>query len=149
MIDNINKIIEEFEKLGCSHEEAVNIVEHATTLSNEEMKEIERISDEFSRIGCTSFQLTADEIKKITKRAEWWSAEDGGVFCSNCGLFFDDYYELAPNQCEKCGSIMNENLNPTVWRDYHLSLDGVKYAYETEYPEWLLKLRNEYKNKNI
>lgn len=142
MIDEINKMIEEFEKLGYSHVETAKIVEPATTLSNEE---IERIADEFGRIGCTSFQITADEIKKIIKRAEWWSAEDGGVFCSNCGLFFDDYYEPAPDQCEKCGSIMNENLEPTVWRDYHLSLEGVKYAHETEYPEWLLKLRNDIK----
>ena len=67
MIEDINKVIEEFEKLGYSHEEAVNIVEPATTLSDEE---IERIADEFSRIGCTSFQMTTDEIKKILERQE-------------------------------------------------------------------------------
>ena len=62
MIEDINKIIEEFEKLGYSHEEAVNIVEPATTLSDEE---IERIADEFSRIGCTSFRLTPEEVERI------------------------------------------------------------------------------------
>lgn len=67
MIEDINKVIEEFEKLGYSHEEAVNIVEPATTLSDEE---IERIADEFSCIGCTSFQMTTDEIKKILERQE-------------------------------------------------------------------------------
>lgn len=62
MIDDINKIIEEFEKLGYSHEEALSIVEPATTLSYEE---IERIADEFNRIGCTSFRLTSEEIERI------------------------------------------------------------------------------------
>ena len=54
MIDKIDKVIEEFEKLGYSHEEAVNIVEPATKLSYEEL---ERIADEFNRIGCTSFPI--------------------------------------------------------------------------------------------
>jgi DNA-binding transcriptional regulator YhcF (GntR family) len=65
MIDEINRIIEEFEKLGYSHEEAVNIVEPATTLSDEE---IERIADEFSRIGCTSFSLKYNpEVREAFK----------------------------------------------------------------------------------
>lgn len=68
MIDEINRVIEEFEKLGYSHEEAVNIVESATTLSDEETKEIERIADEFSKIGCTSFRFTKDELEKILER---------------------------------------------------------------------------------
>ena len=67
MIDDINKVIEEFEKLGYSHEEAVNIVESATTLSDEEIK---RIADEFSKIGCTSFRLTADELKEILEEQD-------------------------------------------------------------------------------
>ena len=58
MIGEINKIIEEFEKLGYSHEEAVKIVEPATTLSDEE---IERIADEFNSIGCTSFIISTQE----------------------------------------------------------------------------------------
>lgn len=65
MIDEINKVIEEFEKLGYSHEEALNIVEPATTLSDEEL---ERIADKFNSIGCTSFQMTADEIKEIVEK---------------------------------------------------------------------------------
>ena len=67
MIYEINKIIEEFERMGYSYEEAVNIVEHATTLSDEE---IERIADEFSRIGCTSFYLTPEETKEILEGQE-------------------------------------------------------------------------------
>lgn len=67
MIEDINKVIEEFEKLGYSHEEAVNIVELATTLSDEEIK---KIADEFNRIGCTSFQLAPEEIKEILERQE-------------------------------------------------------------------------------
>ena len=67
MIEDINKIIEEFEKLGYSHEEAINIVEPATTLSDEEIK---RIADEFSRIGCTSFQLTPDEVHNLLEKTE-------------------------------------------------------------------------------
>ena len=63
MIGDINKVIEGFEKLGYSHEEAVNIVEPATTLSDEEFKEIKRIADEFSR-------MTADEIEKIIEETE-------------------------------------------------------------------------------
>ena len=64
MIDEINKVIEEFENLGYSHEEAVKMVKSATYLSDEELKEIERIADEFNKIGCTSFQLTKDEWGK-------------------------------------------------------------------------------------
>lgn len=68
MIDEINKVIEEFENLGYSHEEAVKMVEPATYLSDEELKEIERIADEFSKIGCTSFRFTKDEWEKIFER---------------------------------------------------------------------------------
>lgn len=67
MIDNINEVIKEFERLGYSHEEVVNLVELATTLSDEEIK---RIADEFSRIGCTSFRLTSKELKKILEEQE-------------------------------------------------------------------------------
>lgn len=43
MIDEINKVIEEFEKLGYSHEEATNIVEAATNLSDEEFEKFKTI----------------------------------------------------------------------------------------------------------
>ena len=46
MIDEINKIIEGFEKLGYSHEEAVNIVEKACNLSDKELKSFKKFSDE-------------------------------------------------------------------------------------------------------
>ena len=83
MIDDINKMIEEFEKLGYSHEEAVNIIEPATTLSDEE---IERIADEFNRIGCTSFRLTPEEIEKIrliriSESDDWIVDYNSSVVC--------------------------------------------------------------------
>ena len=43
MIDEINKVIKEFEKLGYSHEEATSIVEAATNLSDEEFEKFKTI----------------------------------------------------------------------------------------------------------
>lgn len=34
-------------------------------MTEEEIEEIDRIVDEFNKIGCTSFQVTADELKEI------------------------------------------------------------------------------------
>ena len=76
--------------------------------------------------------------------AEWWSNECGGVFCSNCGYFHDDYWDPAPKQCQKCGSIMSYNLAMTVDKEYRLSaLNDLYYKEEDECPEWLLELRKE------
>ena len=86
MINEINKVIEEFEKLGYSHEEAVNIVESATTLSDEEIK---RIADEFSRIGCTSFKLSPEEIKVIMNKCKKRYKEDIRDECCSC-IWFDN-----------------------------------------------------------
>ena len=64
-MSNYKLFNEEFERLGYFPEEAVNIFEPATTFSDEE---IERIADEFSRIGCTSFSLKYNpEIREIFK----------------------------------------------------------------------------------
>ena len=75
------------------------------------------------------------------KVAEWWANEDGGVFCSNCGLFFDDIYESAPKICERCHCTMIDNMDAMVWRNGRLSLEDIEYVDESEYPEWLLELR--------
>lgn len=32
--------------------------------------------------------------------AEWWTNECGGMFCSNCGHFHDDYFEHPPIICK-------------------------------------------------
>lgn len=37
-------------------------------MTEEEIEEIDRIVDEFNKIGCTSFQVTADELKEILER---------------------------------------------------------------------------------
>lgn len=39
-------------------------------MSEEEITEIDKIIDEFNKIGCTSFQFTADELKEILERQE-------------------------------------------------------------------------------
>lgn len=81
--------------------------------------------------------------------AEWWSNECGGVYCSNCGYFHDDYMEPAPNQCEKCGSEMWYNMDMTVDKEYRLSsIHDLYYKELDECPEWLLKLRKEYVMKH-
>ena len=56
-ISNHNTTVEAY-KMKCERE-------YNTNLSDEE---IERIADEFSRIGCTSFRLTADELKEIIEK---------------------------------------------------------------------------------
>ena len=77
------------------------------------------------------------------KTAQWWINECGGVLCSNCGLFFDDYYENAPNECERCGSKMYHNCEVYIDKEHRLSyFTSGKYLKESKYPEWVLKLRN-------
>ena len=83
--------------------------------------------------------------EKPNRAAEWWVAECGGVFCSNCGLFFDDYYGSAPNQCTCCGLQMTTNNEMYVHKEYRLSrIRSINYVEESEYPDWLLKLRRKY-----
>ena len=45
MIDEINKVIKEFEKMGYTHKEAVDIVEKACNLSDKELKDFKNFSD--------------------------------------------------------------------------------------------------------
>lgn len=75
-------------------------------------------------------------------KAEWWLNDDDGKYCSNCGLFFDDYWENAPSRCPKCDSIMSTNSDMMVERKFRLS-KNCEYLDEEEYPDWLLKLRKE------
>lgn len=72
--------------------------------------------------------------------AEWWSNEDGGWYCSNCGYFHDDYYEPLPGKCKKCGSEMGVSRDMLVDRDYDL-FKNLILADARNYPAWLLKLR--------
>lgn len=77
--------------------------------------------------------------------AEWWINEDGGEWCSNCGLFYDDYYTMPPNVCPQCNSNMTNETNMIVDRRYRLS--SVYSAYfedESTYPDWLQHLRKEF-----
>lgn len=66
---SIEEYIKEFEKLGYTHEESVEFAKAAiqpVTFNMEEIEEeIERVADEFSKIGCTSFRLTSEEIERI------------------------------------------------------------------------------------
>lgn len=78
------------------------------------------------------------------KTAEWWINECGGVFCSNCGLYHDDYYEPAPDKCEKCGSTMSSNTEIYVDNYYRLScINSTRYFDDNKCPDWLLKKRKE------
>lgn len=84
-------------------------------------------------------------IDEMNKTAEWWINECGGVFCSDCGLYYDDYYEAAPNQCPKCNKKMYANSENYVHKNFRLSsLYSCEYKDESEYPQWLLELRNKY-----
>lgn len=62
---SIEEYIKEFEKLGYTHEESVEFVKAAIQPVTFNMEEIERVADEFSKIGCTSFRLTSEEIERI------------------------------------------------------------------------------------
>jgi hypothetical protein len=84
----------------------------------------------------------------MRKTAEWWTNECGGVFCSHCGAYFDDYYVDAPKRCDKCGSIMSYDSDMVVYKDYRLSrIFDDDYMDESEYPDWLLRLRQKYLNQ--
>ena len=77
------------------------------------------------------------------KTAEWWVSEFGGVFCSKCGQFYDDYYGELPKRCERCGLNMTNNNDTIVDKEYRLSHIGCNhYVDECEYPTWLLRFRN-------
>ena len=76
-------------------------------------------------------------------KAEWWTNECGGVLCSNCGLFHDDHFGPAPSTCPICGSRMTANDEMYVHNDYRLStIHSNHYIDKSEYPSWLLILRN-------
>ena len=64
---NPNDWVEDYMKLGYSHDEAMKLLEPAMNLSKEE---IERIAGEFSKIGCTSFRLTPEQIDVLLARRE-------------------------------------------------------------------------------
>ena len=78
--------------------------------------------------------------------AQWWINECGGVYCSHCGEFHDDYCIPAPDTCPCCGSLMTPNeKHMIVDNKYRLSsCDSIYYLDEAEYPGWLLALRHEY-----
>jgi hypothetical protein len=61
---------DEYEEENKTLQQVLNEMEPPTLLKDLSPEEIERVADEFSRIGCTSFQMTTDEIKKILERQE-------------------------------------------------------------------------------
>lgn len=82
---SINEYTKEFEKLGYTHEESVGLAKNTIQWLEEtkELKieisdeELERIADEFNRIGCTSFRLTPEECKGLlNKEKELMLADD-------------------------------------------------------------------------
>ena len=76
--------------------------------------------------------------------AEWWLNEDGGYYCSSCGCYVDDYYDELSNNCPKCHSNMKINFEMDIDRKYRLS-KGLEFVDQSNYPQWLLKLRGENK----
>ena len=72
MINDINKVIEEFEKAGYPHEVAVKMVESATHLSDEEFEKFKKFANEFN--------CTTPSIKpiKIVFQDDWKVETDDG-----------------------------------------------------------------------
>ena len=71
--------VDEWKRLGYTDEESQELFEASkipATISDDvdisgiNMKEIERIADEFSHFGCTSFRLTPEELRKILEEQE-------------------------------------------------------------------------------
>lgn len=80
--------------------------------------------------------------------AEWWNNDDGGVFCSNCGNFYDDYWDEPPSRCDKCFSDMSKNYKINIDREYRMSISGNPcYVDEQYYPDWLLEFANELRER--
>lgn len=80
----------------------------------------------------------------MPNNSEWWTNECGGMFCSNCGHFHDDYFEHPPSICPECKSYMITHDEMYVDKDYRLSsIHSGYYIDESEYPNWLLKLKKE------
>jgi hypothetical protein len=87
-------------------------------------------------------QDTTESITEIggMEMAERFRNEDGGWFCSECGCFHDDVYDVREIlRCPRCGTPLN-NSSKTIDREYRLYL-GNEFCKEEEYPAWLLKLR--------
>lgn len=79
------------------------------------------------------------------KKAEWWINECGGVLCSNCGYFHDDYYYDPPKQCPSCGLEITNDSDIIIDNYYRMSkLHSAFFMDEKEYPEWLLNLKEKY-----
>jgi hypothetical protein len=77
-------------------------------------------------------------------KGEWWPNECGGMVCSNCGTWHDDYYgENPPDVCPKCKSIMTINEDIYVHKELRISRKfDAYYIDESEYPEWLKLMRS-------
>lgn len=61
-----NKCDDDFALLGCTYEDFIGIVKATTqpiTINPE-------IVEAFNSVGCTSFQLTSEEIKKLLGRVK-------------------------------------------------------------------------------
>ena len=75
---SIEEYAKDFEELGYTHEESIELAKKSIQWFKEveELKieisdeEIERIADEFSRIGCTSFRLTPEECRRLLNEQE-------------------------------------------------------------------------------
>lgn len=75
---SIEEYVEALEELGYTHEESVEIANNDFEWFSQTHKEFKlddeewkRIVDEFNEIGCTSFRMTADELKKIVEEHKW------------------------------------------------------------------------------
>ena len=59
---------DEYEEENKTLQQILNEMEPPTLLKDLSSEEINRIVEEFNSIGCTSFQLTPEEIKEILER---------------------------------------------------------------------------------
>lgn len=80
-------------------------------------------------------------VKPMENTAQRIINDDGGYFCGKCGQF---EYPICgePKQCSECGAYLLEDGDLSVDRAYRLARK-CEYLEDSEYPAWLLKLRNE------
>lgn len=106
-----------------------------------EAETTEEAIEKFKNADWRQWRSPEDEVG----RAEWWTCECGGVICSKCGWYYDDYYTPAPPRCGDCRSVMNENTEMYVHKEWRLSrLGHSRYIDEEECPEWLRNRRKEF-----
>lgn len=70
---------------------------------------------------------------------EWIEYSRGGVYCSNCGLLFNDVYIPAPLNCPCCNETVKYESEGKIIDDKHRLIKNAKILPVKEYPDWLLR----------